>query len=161
MPNVVTTENLSEALNIQGGCYEVDGKCSRCGGCCTRFLPITRSEEKDIRRYIRKKHVPLEHHGDADVDMLCPFLHFSEGEQTSCSIYPVRPKVCRLWSCRGWMYKQKSFINSVGRRLCDRPGLVDDYDMWGILGEAPHADAARMIMELRKRQEIYGVDMVK
>lgn len=154
MANVVISQNLSEALEVKGGSYRIDGQCSRCGGCCTRFLPITRSEEKEIRRYVLKKHIPLERHGvDVDIDMLCPFLHFADDNTTSCSIYPIRPKICSLWNCNGWEEKKKSFLVAVGKRCANRPGLINNYDMCSILGKAPDSDKARLFLELKKFKE--------
>jgi Fe-S-cluster containining protein len=77
--------------------------CDRCGECCRRNTPIalTRSDVERISRYLhmpykkfkqRFRIVPI---GNSKFHMPaspCPFL-----ERNLCSIYPVRPQVCRLY----------------------------------------------------------------
>lgn len=157
MANITRCGNLQEALAKKEAAFEkADGTCSRCGGCCTRFLPLTRGEAEEIRRFVHKKHIPLIRHGDADIDMLCPFLVAPETGDTSCSIYPVRPKICRLWSCGKWIRKDRQFMAEVGRRCACRPGLIDEFDMHSINGEAEDSKAARMFLYLKKGGETNG-----
>lgn len=151
MAQITRCESLKEALADKEAAFEkADGTCSRCGGCCTRFLPITRGEADDIRRYISKKHIPLIRHGECDIDMLCPFLVAPEEGETSCSIYPVRPKICRMWSCGKWVRKDRQFLRSVGLSCARRPGLVEEFDMHSINGEAADSKAARVFLHLKK-----------
>jgi Fe-S-cluster containining protein len=80
-----------------------DRWCERCGECCRRNTPIAlaRSDAERISRYLRMPYkkfkqrfriVPV---GNSKFHMPaspCPFL-----EGNLCSIYPVRPQVCRLY----------------------------------------------------------------
>jgi len=80
--------------------FTVDGKCSNCGQCCSNFLPIGASEIKTIRRYMEKHHIKPEVRRyptkEKMMDFVCPFR--SEGEK-KCTIYPVRPAICRDFQC--------------------------------------------------------------
>lgn len=80
--------------------FTVDGECSNCGECCSNFLPVSRKEIKIIRRYISKKKIKEQKHfiptRTASVDWTCPFRDNSE---RICTIYPVRPAICRDFRC--------------------------------------------------------------
>jgi len=41
--------------DMERGVYDFtkDGKCSGCGQCCSSILPLSSSEIKEIRRYIK------------------------------------------------------------------------------------------------------------
>lgn len=78
-----------------------DGQCSNCGSCCSNMLPLSDSEVKRIKHYIRqhkiepRKHlVPL---AKQTIDMTCPFMELGKAEK--CTIYPIRPQVCRSFLC--------------------------------------------------------------
>lgn len=82
----------------------VNGKCSQCGGCCTRILPMTEKEVTRIENYIKTKKLKkppkfLAFHNPTS--MMCAFL---TGEN-KCSIYSVRPAVCRNFICSASMDK--------------------------------------------------------
>ena len=49
-----TIQDVREKM--ENGTYDmtVNGECSQCGSCCTNFLPMTRKEIREIRRYIKK-----------------------------------------------------------------------------------------------------------
>lgn len=79
----------------------VDGKCSGCGQCCSALLPVSRKEIKDIKRYVKKKHIKPALHNALVVkalDLTCPFLDESRSCE-KCLVYPVRPKICRSFQC--------------------------------------------------------------
>jgi hypothetical protein len=82
--------------------FTCDGKCSCCGDCCSNFLPISRKEIKEIKRYIVKHNIKRVNHKPAVatnfLDMTCPFLD-PDGGNEKCRIYPVRPYVCREFIC--------------------------------------------------------------
>ena len=84
--------------------YTVDGECSRCGGCCSRLLPLSRKEIKEIHRYVQKKHIERQIHvggpfAEPIPDLVCPFLKMNGDGVTECMIYKVRPKICRVFKC--------------------------------------------------------------
>ena len=79
--------------------YCIDGKCSRCGCCCTDFAYISDVEIARIKKFL-KKHPIKELNGKPDfnsrVPIICPFYNAIERK---CNIYSVRPRVCRLFQC--------------------------------------------------------------
>lgn len=81
--------------------FTKDGKCSGCGGCCSNLLPLSLKEIDTIRRYIAKKHIKECKHiipfaaGNV-YDMTCPFR---DNAKKICTIYPVRPEICRAFIC--------------------------------------------------------------
>lgn len=85
--------------------YTENGKCSRCGACCSVFLPLSEKEIRDIRSHMGKNNIekPVSHKKPEDkgtvIDMLCPFLASDENENASCTIYEKRPAVCRVFRC--------------------------------------------------------------
>ena len=71
-------------------------KCSRCGQCCNAWNPITMEEYYTIKQYIQEHNIkaaPLQKHNN-DIYITCPF-----NTEKGCSIYPVRPAVCKRFSC--------------------------------------------------------------
>lgn len=73
------------------------GKCSNCGACCSDLLPISKDEVLHIKAYI-KRHGIKEHRHNVMVgtDVTCPFR---DEANRSCTIYPVRPTICRMFMC--------------------------------------------------------------
>ena len=81
-----------------------NGKCRDCGNCCVNMLPLTSGDYKRIMEYIKANDVkparprilqgpfakPTAHN-------LCPFL--LDQDEHRCSIYPVRPGICRKYTC--------------------------------------------------------------
>ena len=61
--------------------------CKGCGGCCGP-VPVTAKEKDDILEYIRKNNINPVKKGELE----CNFLVNSK-----CSIYAVRPLVCKLF----------------------------------------------------------------
>lgn len=92
--------------------YTKDGKCSCCGNCCGKFLPMTKDELKAIKKYVRKHHIQRVVHPEMLNDFTCPFRS-ETGE--GCLIYAVRPLVCRQFICSKPIpdiEKTKSFFSS-------------------------------------------------
>lgn len=78
-----------------------NGKCSGCGECCSRLLPVSKKDQKEIIRYYKKKEVHLSLGGTPlNLDNLyyhiCPFLDTGTKQ---CAIYPVRPSICKDFLC--------------------------------------------------------------
>ncbi|MBR3645646.1 MAG: YkgJ family cysteine cluster protein [Lachnospiraceae bacterium] len=97
------TNLLSEMVtDMKHGVYDFtkDGKCISCGQCCSNLIPISAKEIKNIKRYIKKKHIKEQKHNypisNEIIDMTCPFR--SEKEQ-KCLIYEIRPEICRDFQC--------------------------------------------------------------
>lgn len=72
-------------------------ECSRCGACCAICLPITKEEESTIREYVKEHNIKPENlrEGKKFYAMCC----FYDRKNHLCKIYPVRPKICRTFSC--------------------------------------------------------------
>lgn len=91
----------------------VDGKCSRCGECCTPFIPITNKEYKTIKKYIKENNIQCENQVDGnDVYIKCCFYNRKERK---CNIYEVRPEVCRRFKCCNSMQQinaRKKYFNN-------------------------------------------------
>ena len=75
--------------------YTKDGKCSKCGACCTNYLPMTKREIKRLSRWVKKHHYSADSLIDA-LDFTCPFLN---KETLECSCYEIRPLVCQKFTC--------------------------------------------------------------
>ena len=82
--------------------YTKDGKCTGCGQCGSNFLPLSEREIKDIRRYVEKHHIHECKHVAPTVkpidDWTCPFLDGAK-KNDKCTIYAVRPQICRAFQC--------------------------------------------------------------
>lgn len=78
--------------------YCIDGRCSNCGNCCTEMIPLTVSEVKLIKAYVKEKHIEPDYEvfSDKGINLLCPFRDM---ENHKCKIYEVRPKICRVFKC--------------------------------------------------------------
>ena len=76
-----------------------DGQCSNCGGCCSNYLPVSESDLKKIRKYIKKYNIHDMREdlpAQVTIDMRCPFR---DEKNLKCVIYPVRPQICRSFIC--------------------------------------------------------------
>lgn len=73
----------------------VCGKCSKCGECCTNFLPISQKELNKIVEYvIDNKIKPQTQMLVMQNRLTCPYY---DGKK--CLIYEVRPLICREFYC--------------------------------------------------------------
>ena len=80
------------------------GVCRDCGNCCGNIIPIAEKDINAIRKYIAENDIhpakPLFMNGpfaEPTIHNECPFL--LERDDHRCAIYPVRPAVCRMYSC--------------------------------------------------------------
>lgn len=101
----------------------VCGKCSKCGECCSPYLPVSQSEIDTIQKYV------IEHKIRPQKQMLvmqnrlsCPYY---DGKK--CLIYEVRPLICKEFYC----YK-KPDIEMAKKFMQEERFPVD---MWGIANE--------------------------
>ena len=90
--------------------YTVNGKCIECGSCCSRYLPMTMDEIKQVRTYIKKHNIKRQMHGAnvlsmPQLDYLCPFLDDTK-EKHKCTIYEARPMICKRFICNRWEEKR-------------------------------------------------------
>lgn len=102
--------------------------CKRCGKCCG-IVPFTKKEYNDIRTIAQKRHIGFAKQDingkafyvakclvkklnytfndaisgkDISLDgLVCPFLEYDVAGKASCTIYDLRPEVCRLFGNGG------------------------------------------------------------
>lgn len=106
-------ENMVMTMSITNNCNS--SKCSNCGECCSEFLPITKKEYYVIKEYL-ENHPEIKeqkHINKKDMHLLCPFR---DNENKCCTIYPVRPLVCKQFLC----LKNKEHIESTKIKLHKR-----------------------------------------
>lgn len=79
-----------------------EGKCSRCGNCCSNFIPLMDSDISRIRRYVKKHNIKphriLAPTAQLLIDATCPFLDTTKSDN-KCKIYHIRPYICKRFSC--------------------------------------------------------------
>lgn len=85
------------------GVYDntINGECSCCGDCCSNLLPLSKSEIERIKKYVKRHHIRAQVHAIpmmAVRDLTCPFLDLSKARE-KCTIYKVRPAICRVFRC--------------------------------------------------------------
>lgn len=77
--------------------FTVNNKCSNCGQCCSNCLPLSETEVKRIKAYIKKHNIKEQRHNAmVGVDMTCPFR---DEANKKCLIYEIRPAICREFMC--------------------------------------------------------------
>lgn len=98
-------ETLEQIHNdMENGTYNMtnNGRCTGCGSCCSKILPITEKEIRNIKKYMIINRIEECRHGiplmDPYGDLTCPFLDTAR-EKDKCTIYSVRPNICRQFSC--------------------------------------------------------------
>lgn len=100
--NTGTFEKMRD--DFRNGVYDLtdNGKCTQCGECCSNFLPVSKREIEEIKRYIKKRKVKERKHFlplvNPQIDATCPFLRIDRKTER-CNIYSVRPAICRWFKC--------------------------------------------------------------
>ena len=73
----------------------VNGKCSKCGECCSNILPVCQEELYTIANYVIEHKIrPQKHLLVMQNKLMCPYFNGSK-----CLIYEVRPLICREFYC--------------------------------------------------------------
>lgn len=107
-------------LNI----YSCNGICSKCGNCCTNFLPVTKKEVSKIKKYVKENNIQPENRklGNSII-MQCPFLNQTTKE---CNIYEARPFVCRNFLCshKDWQKRRDLYMKRADFNGIDRKGMI-------------------------------------
>ena len=101
----MNVSTLEQALSdMEKGVYNLtdNGKCTQCGNCCSRLLPMTDKEIRTIKKYIKQHGIKQQVHciplAQPAFDLTCPFLN--TGKKTGkCTIYDVRPAICKYFIC--------------------------------------------------------------
>ena len=88
-----------------------DGKCTGCGSCCSNFIPLTQGEIESIHKYILQHNIKecrqIIPAAASEMNLMCPFLDISRPDK-KCTIYPVRPGICREFICDSTIRKKPS-----------------------------------------------------
>ena len=108
-------------VNVTNSC--INGKCSRCGECCTDFIPLTKHEIRTILNYLKEHPEIQEQYKNTNkeyFDVRCAFL---DEHEHKCLIYPVRPDICRTFQCNKHpkiltLNKEKHFAKAYINRPC-------------------------------------------
>lgn len=83
----------------------INGKCSRCGQCCSAFIPFTKTEAATIKKYVQEHNIePVDRIDKYQLKVFCPFFNQQEHK---CNIYEVRPYVCKDFICSNKDWEQK------------------------------------------------------
>lgn len=99
------------------------GQCSKCGECCTNFLPVSQKEIDIIAEYVIKNNIkPQAQMLVMQNRLTCPYYNGHK-----CLIYEVRPLICKEFYC----YK-KPDIEMARKFEKDKYIPVN---MWGIAKE--------------------------
>ena len=111
--------------DCSNGLYDFthNGKCSQCGNCCSKYLPVTQHEINTIKQYIKNHNIGKAPHGLAILknptfDLCCPFLDMTK-KKNKCSIYPVRPQICREFICNETARQCSKNLASAKIRIVD------------------------------------------
>ena len=71
------------------------GDCRGCGECCSRFLPMSRMDERRLVAYVERHGVVPRPEPEGALDLTCPLL----SEERECMAYDARPDICRVYRC--------------------------------------------------------------
>lgn len=101
MPGVISfLEAVKRDMDDNIYNFTKNGKCSGCGNCCSRLLPMSQKEVDVIHRYINKHGIKECKHllpvARPVIDMTCPFR---DNDNNVCTIYEVRPEICKQFIC--------------------------------------------------------------
>ena len=97
------------------------GHCSKCGECCTCFLPVTQEELNQIQYYVLRNNIkPQKQMLVMQNRLTCPYY-----DSKKCLIYEVRPLICKEFYC----YKKPSLesLQRYGQNL-DKYKTVNMWD---------------------------------
>lgn len=96
------------------------GNCSKCGECCTNFLPVTQKEIEIIQKYvIANKIRPQKQMLVMQNRLTCPYYNGKK-----CLIYEVRPLVCKEFHC------YKKITSEIAEKFSKNEYVI--VDMWAI-----------------------------
>lgn len=88
--------------DMKSGAYDFtqNGKCSNCGQCCSNILPLSKSEISQIHEYIAENNIKEQSNlypmRGQILDMICPFR---DNKNKCCTIYKIRPMICKCFKC--------------------------------------------------------------
>lgn len=100
---------LEETLQL-----EVCNGCDHCGERCTSGFGVTEGEWADVQAFLAQlpqeerarlsqQHRTLHWPGAEETGASVTYCQFRDMEHGRCSIYPVRPTICRLFGVVHWL----------------------------------------------------------
>lgn len=99
--------------------YTNNGKCSNCGNCCSDLIPLSNADINRIKKYIKKhnikpviKCIPLMN----TFDVTCPFR---DDVNKKCTIYEVRPQICREFTCHRYKENLYKMVRTRNRFIAE------------------------------------------
>ena len=96
------------------------GQCSKCGECCTNFLPITQKEIETIQSYVLANKIrPQKQMLVMQNRLTCPYYNGKK-----CLIYEVRPLICKEFFF--FFFKKEE----LGERFLEEDFIT--VDMWAV-----------------------------
>lgn len=73
----------------------LNGRCTKCGECCSNFLPVSQSEIDLIQKYVIENNIhPAKEMLIMKNSLTCPYFNGKK-----CLIYDVRPLICKEFYC--------------------------------------------------------------
>lgn len=131
----VSCKKMAEAIqDMRTVCdFTENGKCSGCGSCCGRILPLSAADIKRIKKYLDRHprikpyepRLPLAGQGQT-LNMICPFLDQSAGKR-KCMIYEARPTICREYMCSNPL--DSGYMIAIVKKFRHEPEICD---MWKV-----------------------------
>lgn len=99
-----------------------DGICSNCGTCCIDILPLTPLDIRRIKAYVEKHSIrPISHKlnvtASPSSDNQCPFFDPSVTDGNHCTIYHIRPIICKHYTCK--VFADPALHESTGQAMFD------------------------------------------
>lgn len=102
----------------------INGECSKCGGCCGRYLPLTNKDIQKVKYIVKTKGIqPQRAKITVFEDLTCPFLT----KDRKCIIYNHRPYICQIYQC-----------NKHGNMTQEEAQYIKNatpWDMWDFFNE--------------------------
>lgn len=75
-----------------------NGKCTKCGECCSIVLPLDQDDANKMQDYIIKNKIfPQKFLRLMTNKWQCPY--YTGNKEKGCSIYEARPKICKYYKC--------------------------------------------------------------
>lgn len=111
-------QEILDMLKIKD--LSINGKCCKCGECCSNILLITQEELDVIQEYVIKYNIKLNKTMLVMANKIyCPYF---DGKK--CLIYEIRPLICREFYCN------KLPTPQIAHKMNERENIV--IDMWKV-----------------------------
>ena len=118
-------QQIGERKNFKITDNTICGKCSKCGECCSNFLPVTQNEVDIIEEYVIKNNIkPQKQNLIMKQQLTCPYY---DGKK--CLIYEVRPLICKAFYCNKMPdYEEAKELQKEKRIPVNMWGIADEIE---------------------------------